>query len=352
MIMDWQIIIIGLRKRLGLSHEKLANKIGVSRRSVGKYELGERKPNKEIQEILLEFIKNNNLNIKNLEITGKSFLEEAASREKSRMLNLSFSKELAEFIGIILGDGEIHKDGTIRISFDPKKDENFLYRRVFVLIERLLGNEISFESDKRVAFYNKDFVKFLEFECNLGSGSKSKSNISIPDWCLESKEYVKSVLRGLFDTDGYFGHWGGSIELMFGRFSDRCTNLVKDIEMCLTLLGIGFSTKHTKDGRYRIRMHSQRDIIRFFNMVGTSNIKHIVRFLLWRIARYEARIEIEGMKGACRKLNKLINIKISRTPIPFIWLLGNNETLNEYIKEDEAFLKSGKPWSRKRKLKL
>ncbi|MBL7160925.1 MAG: helix-turn-helix domain-containing protein [Candidatus Aenigmarchaeota archaeon] len=349
--MNWQTLIIGLRKELGLSHERLAYEICVGRRSVGRYEAGERKPDERVRKKVLGFIKNNNLDIVKLQMLGGLNLKEVEKRVKSEILQLKKSKDLAELIGIILGDGEIRKDGTIRISFDPKKDKNFLYRRVFMLVKLVLGNKIYFESEKRIAFGHKGFARFLEHECGLRPGSKFENNWDIPKWFFEDEAYLTSVLRGLFDTDGYFGHFGGSIEVMYGRFSDRCKALVRGVENALGILGINCSIQHTKDGRYKIRLSSQRNIIKFFSTVGSSNIKHIVRFLLWRIARYEARIEIEGMRKVCRKLNKLINIKTSRIHIPFIWV-SDGGMFDAYIKEDEAFLKSDKPWSRKRKLRL
>ena len=140
-------------------------------------------------------------------------------------------------------------------------------------------------------------------------------------------------MRGLFDTDGFFAYWGGSTEVMFGRFSDKNTNLVKSIERGLDYFGLKYKTAHTKDGRFRIRMHSKKDVLRFFELIGTSNIKQVTRFLLWRISAYEARIEIEGLNKLINKTNKL-GINIEEIKLPFFW---NSETKSNFNVDDKSF---------------
>ena len=73
---------------------------------------------------VLEFAKKEGLDLENLKTTGQSCFHGYSKDMKVKKLDLQPSEELAELIGIILGDGEINKDG-VRISFDPKKDKEF-----------------------------------------------------------------------------------------------------------------------------------------------------------------------------------------------------------------------------------
>ncbi|MBU0899128.1 MAG: hypothetical protein KKB03_04790 [Nanoarchaeota archaeon] len=79
--MDWQILIIGLRKELNLSHEKLANKIGVGRkttelgeilninsRSVRKWREGRRLPSHRFVTKLFKLAKENGLDTNDYEV--------------------------------------------------------------------------------------------------------------------------------------------------------------------------------------------------------------------------------------------------------------------------------------------
>jgi len=331
---DWPAIILGIRNALNLSQSELCKELNLARCTILRLENRKKYPKKFTIKRILNFIDKNKLEIKRLKIIGKNCIKGYSKDTRVPKLNLNSSKELAELIGILIGDGEIMKDGTLRIAFDPKKDKNFLYRRVFHLIRNLVGNNISFESYKRIAIYNTAFVRYLKEDCNLNPGSKSEHNWEIPKWCFEKEEYLSAVLRGLFDTDGYFGYWGGSLDLMYGRFSDRCTNLVKSIKDALNAFNLNPTLKHTKDGRYRLRIQNKKDVISFFSKIGTSNLKHIVRFLLWRIDAYEAKIEIEGLNTLIDKTNKSIHFNIKNIQLPFVW--GSTEKLRflEYKSED------------------
>ncbi len=328
----WQKIILGIRKKLDLSQTQLVKKISLGRQSISRFEAKQRAPNKDSIQIIIRFIKENNLNIEELIKLGNDYSNEYTKREKVAKLDLENSEELAELIGIILGDGEIKKDGSIRIAFDPKKDKNFLNRRVFLLVKTLLNNKIGFESYKRIHFGNMAFVRYLK-SIDLNPGSKFESDWKIPDWCFDKQYYTSAVLRGLFDTDGYFGYLNGSLEIMLGRFSDRSYNLVKSISLALNNLAIKHRIKQSKDKRYKVLITNKVDVIKFLNLIGTSNLKHIVRFLLWRLNKYEAKIELEGLGNLLKIIHRYIDINIEDVNLPFFWNF-DNEYFLEYIKID------------------
>ncbi len=337
---DWARIIYGLRKKLNLSQTRLSKKLDLCRQSLGRFEKKQRIPDNQSKNIILKFILKNNLKTDELKQFGKHCYLLAQKREKLAPLKLEKSEELAELIGIILGDGEIKKDGSIRISFDPRKDRDFLYRRVFYLIKNILRIKITFESYKRICFWNISFVKYLKINCNLKPGSKFENNWGIPKWCFSKKEYLSAVLRGLFDTDGYFGYCQSSVEVMYGRFSDKCINLVADIENAMKYLGLNPVTKHTKDGRFKIRLSNKKEAITFFSLVGTSNLKHIVRFLLWRMAGYEARIEKEGLSALIRKCNMLISKEAAKIMLPYYWKNNITSKHPNFIPQDKIFIRT------------
>jgi len=337
---DWPKIIYGLRKKLDLSQTQLSKKINLCRQTLGRFEKNQRIPNKKSVNEILNFVKEKKLNISDLILLGENCLIKTQKREKSNPLKLPPSKELAELIGIILGDGEIKKDGSIRIAFDHKKDKNFLYRRVFPLVNNLLGTKIGFESYKRICFWNMSFVKYLKEYCNLKPGSKFENNWEIPKWCFEKKEYTSAVLRGLFDTDGYFGYCNGSVELMYGRFSDKSIKLVKSLEFALQSLNLKPITKQSNDGRFKIRICNKKEAIQFFKEIGSSNLRNICRFFLWRIIGYEAKIEVEGLPNLIKKCDKITNKKTTKTRLPFFWdnnILSNHKN---FIPQDEKFIKT------------
>jgi len=336
---DLPEITLGIRKTLNLSQSELCKELNLARCTILRWENRKKYPRKSTIKKILDFINKNKLDINELKLIGKDCINGYSKDTTVPKLKLIYSEELAELVGILIGDGEIMKDGTLRIAFDPKKDKNFLYRRVFLLIHNLLGNDIKFESNKRIGIYNIAFVRYLKEDCNLIPGSKFVNNWEIPEWCFEKEEYLSAVLRGLFDTDGYFGYFNGSLELMFGRFSHKCTKLVKNIEGSLNKFNFKVIVRRSKDKRYKIRIQNKKDVIGFFSKFGTSNLKHIVRFLLWRINAYEAKIEIEGLNSLINKTNKLVNMDTRNMQLPFKWGLTEKGAFSEYLKEDDKLIK-------------
>ena len=108
---EWASIVLGIRKSLNLSQSELSEKLGFSRFTIMMYENCLKTPRKNSIKKILEFIDKNNLAIKTLKELGCSCVDGFAKDTKISKLKLEYSKELAELIGILLGDGEIMKDG-------------------------------------------------------------------------------------------------------------------------------------------------------------------------------------------------------------------------------------------------
>ena len=204
-----EYLIYGLRKKMGITQRELASKIGDSRRNIGRYEQGERSINSEKLSKLIRFIKLNGLKVNDLEPLGRKYYSEVEKRENSVAMEIPFSEDLAELIGIILGDGCVQKDGTVIIAFHKIDDLKFIKDRVCFLIKKLVSVETFFYFDELtnracVNFYSKPFVKFLKLKCQIKPGNKIKNQSTIPAWCFRNNKWLRRVARGLFDTDGNF----------------------------------------------------------------------------------------------------------------------------------------------------
>lgn len=335
MFRDWQHVVLGLRKTLKLTQESLADILQINRRSIGRYEEGTRNPCKINQKRILEIIEKNNLEKYELNRIGKEHSKKI--RQISKSLKLKYSSDLSELIGIILGDGSLRKDGEVVISYNSTNDQNFLQRRVIPLINKILGEQQFYNNGPgEKCFHNKSFFLFLKEKCNSEGGKKTETKNKIPDWCFTKKEYLSAVVRGLFDTDGTFAYHN-SPTIRLGRFSGKCTYLVKSIEKALKQLSIKFIIEKTKDDNFVIKLNSREKVITFFNSVGSSNIRHITRFLLWRINKYKARIELEGYCKLIYLTNKIIKRDIREITLPFLWD-ENNVDFRKYIEKDFRLL--------------
>jgi len=201
-----------------------------------------------------------------------------------RILLPIHSEELAEFIGIILGDGNIHsyKKGkkvgvySIRIAGDLKLDYNYHVNFIKPLGERLFWlkagiRKISKHNEIFTCFYSREMVRFLN-DNGLHSGDKITNRLGIPQWVKDDENYLKACLRGIIDTDG-----------SIFRMSQRDNNLLR----------IGFTNHNpkllsdTRDAFIKLGYHPskiirnrtffvsrQSDVVKYINEVGFSNRKH------------------------------------------------------------------------------
>lgn len=214
------------------------------------------------------------------------------SNGKTKKINLpKDSKELAEFYGIMLGDGNLtkikgYKIGTymIRIVGDLKKDEEYLLKYVKPLIKKLFGIEVRNGNFKQTnaMFIESHGIKLVEFLETKGfkPGNKIKNKLGLPDWIKRNPSFLKRCLRGLYDTDGSAYKLGNqnSYQINFCNYNKR---LLKEVRKALISLSI-FPSKITKGTEINITKKSE--LRRFLNIVGFSNSKHLNKVKMWKIA--------------------------------------------------------------------
>lgn len=114
------------------------------------------------------------------------------------------SSMLAEFVGIVLGDGGITNE-QCEITLHVLDDIEYA-KHVKILVDELFGANASICSypKHRVIKVVVSGVKFVEILESFGlrRGNKVKHQVDIPDWIKENPEYLRSCMRGLYDTDG------------------------------------------------------------------------------------------------------------------------------------------------------
>ena len=161
------------------------------------------------------------------------------------------SAELAEFIGIILGDGGI-STYQLRITLNEKEESRYI-EFVSDLIYKLFG-KIPYHyghKDEIISNVTLGGVALIEFLNSLGlkNGSKVRHQIGVPEWIYNNENYARACLRGLIDTDGgvfYHHHIVQNIKcfnigLCFGNHSQPLLDFVYT-----SLLALGFNPKKKK----------------------------------------------------------------------------------------------------------
>lgn len=189
------------------------------------------------------------------------------------------SPELAEFVGIMLGDGGIGSDYQISISFNSKEDLKYAY-----YIQELITKLFSISSTIKIRekYGNADVIvsgrNLVEFLNRLGikKGNKVAQKIDIPRWIWKFEKYKIACLRGLMDTDGGLYHHKYTVngkEYIYLKmcFTSYSPPLLKSVTTILKDLGLG--PKNT--ARNRVYLYRLDKIHRYFKKVGTSNPRYL-----------------------------------------------------------------------------
>jgi hypothetical protein len=200
--------------------------------------------------------------------------ERNSGRRKTAELSIpKESEKFGELVGIVLGDGYINnKYGYVRIYSNKITDKPyFLYVKS---IFEDLGLHVYVRSESGVLrgeVSSRPLVNLL-LKLGLPHGKKVGNQCTkIPHTIFEDRAALRGCVRGLMDTDGSIHMSSDDSILAFRSYSD---GLRSDFYAALETFGI----KLTCSGK-DVETHSVRKIKKYFQLIGSSNLKHILRFL-------------------------------------------------------------------------
>ncbi|OGZ71646.1 MAG: hypothetical protein A2998_01050 [Candidatus Staskawiczbacteria bacterium RIFCSPLOWO2_01_FULL_37_25b] len=193
------------------------------------------------------------------------------------------SKLLAEFIGIMLGDGGISAKGKqIHITLNSRDDAEYI-KYVCSSIEKLFKRKPGICKRKSQSVFvitvsSMDLIDYLT-KLGLKKGNKIKLQVDIPDWIKNKRSYSIACVRGLIDTDGcIFNHrykvnnkFYNYKKLAFACYSQPMRKSVFNILYSLNIKSRMFSYRD-------VRIDSQEAMKKYFKIIGTSNPKHLKRY--------------------------------------------------------------------------
>jgi intein/homing endonuclease len=189
------------------------------------------------------------------------------------------SPTLAEFVGIMMGDGTISAY-HIGITLNATDDADYA---VFVtkLIRKLFGIHPKIYKRKNknavaITVARKLLVEHLH-SLGLPIGNKIKQGLDIPRWILNNPEFAKACLRGLMDTDGsVFTHtYKAKTKIYRYRklsFTSASPALLVSVQKVLAQNDIQSSISKTN-----LRIGSKASINRYLSCISSNNTKHLKR---------------------------------------------------------------------------
>jgi len=211
----------------------------------------------------------------------------------------SLSKELAEEIGIHIGDGSLffrkkenHYDYVVCLNREEESYKNY----VISLIKKIYGIFPSYidrdkvENSINIEYYSK--LLFL-WKKSLGLPIGNKREITIPKFILNSI-FVTDCLRGIFDTDGsitfkkkknnYHSYPVLKIDNKSSKLILQINSLLKKIEInsSFQLNRPHISSKGSTSFVSTLYISGKSNLVKWFNLISSKNEIHITKYKIWK----------------------------------------------------------------------
>lgn len=209
--------------------------------------------------------------------------------EKNLKLPNELSSELAELIGIHFGDGSMHKNYryTYRLTYTSNISEKQYSEHINTLFKKIFNVSFRSKTDTNkncivLHFISKALCEFFNKILRIPYGSKS--DLLIPVDILNKKEYLIAFVRGLFDTDGCITlQRQGKYEYVLIKICTKHKKLAKDLVEILKSLEIPsfVCTKFWGQNRGFDVVIRNKNAIKFFEIIGSSNSKNIKKWGRW-----------------------------------------------------------------------
>lgn len=192
------------------------------------------------------------------------------------------SSQLAEVLGILMGDGHV---GKYQVSVVTNSETDYEHachvKRLLEEIFKLPVSMIRLKNTNAVIILlsSKSTCDFLR-TAGMSTGNKTRDQIQAPSWIYQNPRFKRAFLRGLVDTDGcvYFDRHKiknrdyASICIAFTNASLPLLNFVEQ-----SMRDEGFSP--TRWGRH-VRLRRRDDVFQYAKRIGFSNPKHAKKIVI------------------------------------------------------------------------
>ena len=166
--------------------------------------------------------------------------------------------DLAELMGVILGDGHIEKfPRTERLLiFSNAKNKGFV-DRYSALVEKIFNKKpyvylLATSNCIRVSLYEKNISKRL----GIKTGSRKNMSVVVPKWILSNEVYLTRYLRGLYEAEGSESHHEPTCTHKLS-FANLNQSLLKNVYKLMSRLGF-----HPSLGKDRVQISRRAEVIK------------------------------------------------------------------------------------------
>ncbi len=173
------------------------------------------------------------------------------------------SIELAEYIGVMLGDGNITRYPRTEglLIFGNSNNDGFI-QRYAELTEKLFKKTPKIRKVKninciRISLYQKNISKRLK----IPIVDRAHFTLNIPEWIWTKREFIISYLKGLFEAEGSLSVHLPTCTYNF-QFANRNAVILESVAKALKILG------YHPEIRFRhVRLRKKAEVNSFKNLI-------------------------------------------------------------------------------------
>jgi len=181
---------------------------------------------------------------------------------RSTYPKLKRDADLAELIGVVLGDGNISvfpRTEAMTIASNAK-NKGFIKRYAY-LIEKIFSQRPTINKPNRGCVRIRIYQKYISRRIDIPTGSRKDKNIKIPQWILKNKSFLVRYLRGLYEAEGSFCVHRPTCTYKF-LFSNKNESLLNNVYRVLIILGF-----HPNKSGYKIQVSRKEEVYKVKNLI-------------------------------------------------------------------------------------
>lgn len=181
--------------------------------------------------------------------------------------------DLAELIGVVLGDGHIAKfPRTECLTIVANSNNSGFIKRYSRLLNHFFDKvpSIGIHGKSSNGVHLKIYQKRIGKRLGIKTGSRKHYRVKIPKWVLIKKDLIKRYLRGLYEAEGSFCIHKPTYTYKF-LFSNKNISLLNNVYKCLKILGF-----HPHRSKYQIQISKKREVYKAKNMINFRNYWKVV----------------------------------------------------------------------------
>lgn len=170
--------------------------------------------------------------------------------------------DLAELIGVVLGDGHLSKfPRTEELSIFSNSNNPGFVKRYSNLIGKIFSKEPAIGKHGSGCIRIRVYQKKIADRLGVPYSPRAKKKIVIPDWILANNEYIVRYLRGLYEAEGcHCVHEKTSTYKVF--FSNHNTSMLKNVFKLVKKLGF-----HPHESKYQVQILRKEEVFRFLDLI-------------------------------------------------------------------------------------